>query len=179
MYKRQISYDAIFPAANTQRSVKHSGDKFTAKAEMQISDGSIAEAAAFAAPDQQYCISEAKLASVRHGVDIAHSIRVWSRDPVQPASRAVLHAGYASALLLQGQILNAMSQWRTSLQILPSFIGARYNLACALLHLAKESSQLTDTDPQPEQEAISHLQAILQQVPEPVSYTHLTLPTKA
>jgi hypothetical protein len=78
-------------------------------------------------------IDRANHGTVLHAADVSTSIWVWSRDAVQPASRAVVHAGLASSLLQLGQPENAMAQWREALRLFPEFVTARYNLACALL----------------------------------------------
>eukprot|EP01047_Picozoa_sp_COSAG01_P033376 COSAG01_NODE_2452_length_7674_cov_22.423102_3_plen_338_part_00 len=83
-------------------------------------------------------LASGEAAVVRHACDIATSLRVWTRDPVQLAGRAVVHAGLAGALMLLGQRRNALAQWRVALKVFPTFVGARYNLASALLQQANE-----------------------------------------
>ena len=46
--------------------------------------------------------------------------------------------GFQGALLLQGEVAPALSQWRAALRIYPQFVAARYNLACALLDIARQ-----------------------------------------
>ena len=110
----------------------HTFESFRSEALQAGIDGSMAVASQFHG-EGITDIDSSIAGSVLHAADVSTSFWVWSRDSVQPASRAVVHAGLASSLLQLGQRENAMAQWREALRLFPEFVTARYNLACALL----------------------------------------------
>jgi tetratricopeptide (TPR) repeat protein len=154
---------------------------------LEGADGSLGAAAMFGAgtgrgggAHYSECgsLASGEAAVVRHACDIATSLRVWTRDPVQLAGRAVVHAGLAGALMLLGQRRNALAQWRVALKVFPPFVGARYNLASALLQQADEEKLARAREQgagasggagagglSAEAEAIAHLQAVLRLEP--------------